>query len=134
MEKAFLFLLGLVILPLSEQKRNLYQFMKNRTRSLLLTAALLLVGTAGLQAQSDPFTFSNGDSSATGEFSDTSSKLNVVIQFAFYVMYLIGGTMLAASGFKLKAGDMPGFYKMAAGGVVIFLSPFLIGSLLSMSQ
>ena len=82
---------------------------------------------AQAHAQADP-TFKFNDTN-NAELTDTASQLNKVIKFSFYVMYLIGGLMLASSGFKLKAGDMPGFYKMAAGGVVVFLSPFLIKGL-----
>lgn len=87
---------------------------------------------AVMASESDePFKFGNAN---LEDFDDTGGALRLITRFAFYIMYLLGGLMLAASGFKLKAGDMQGFYKMAAGGVVVFLSPFLIDALLSIGE
>lgn len=104
-------------------------------RFLGLCSLLYLTLSGSLFGQSagsdEPFEFGNADLS---EFDDTGSALRLITRFAFYIMYLLGGLMLAASGFKLKAGDMQGFYKMAAGGVVVFLSPFLIDALLGIGE
>lgn len=101
-------------------------------KSLLTSAAFLLMGSAASAADT-AFAF-DSTSAELNEFSETGGALRTVIRFSFYIMYLIGGLMLAASGFKLKAGDMPGFYKMAAGGVFIFLAPFLIQALVNLSS
>jgi hypothetical protein len=106
-----------------------------KLKQLFATSLLLVLGSSAAMAagasSDDAFKF--GDSSLE-EFDETGGALRLIIRFAFYIMYLIGGLMLAASGFKLKAGDMPGFYKMAAGGVFVFLSPFLIDALVNIGD
>jgi hypothetical protein len=101
----------------------------------LLTVSCFLALQSSLMADpaiaEDPFAFGDGD---LGSFGETGGALRLISRFAFYIMYLLGGVMLAASGFKLKAGDMQGFYKMAAGSVVVFLSPFLIEAMMNVGD
>ena len=90
-------------------------------------AAMALICAAGsaYAANSDAFNFNN----TSGDFGDTTSKMEELANFVFYVMYLVGGVALTGAAFKLKQGDVPGFAKMAAGAGVMFIIPTLMRSL-----
>lgn len=106
---------------------------KQGARWLALGALSLFAHSAAFAQASTDNAFKFGESDLE-EFDQTGGAIRVVVRFAFYIMYLLGGIMIAASGFKLKAGDMPGFWKMCAGGVVVFISPFIIDALLKIGD
>jgi len=63
---------------------------------------------------------------ADSEFQETGESISSVTKFVFFILYMISGAFMAASGFKLSSGDIPGFIKMVAGGIFMFLAPKLI--------
>lgn len=97
---------------------------RNNKKSLLFFAALVAAANAHA-VNDDVFNFNN----TAGDFSDTTGKMEELANFAFYAMYLVGGVVLTGAAFKLKAGDVQGFAKMAAGAAVLFVIPTIMRSL-----
>lgn len=104
-------------------KKLAYPFSKNK-KGIFFFAALLAAANA-FALNDDVFNFNN----TSGDFSDTTGKMEELTNFAFYAMYLVGGIVLTGAAFKLKAGDVPGFAKMAAGAGVLFVIPTIMRSL-----
>jgi hypothetical protein len=104
--------------------QNLTQTLGLRFRAclpllLVMAFSYLLMGNAWA---SDP-TFSFDEPSDT---SGITYGLKSIVQYVFYVFYLLGGIMLGVGAFKLKQGDLPGFGKMIAGGVALFFTPAIV--------
>jgi len=96
---------------------------------LLRASAFGIAGFYSIQnamATTSPFQWSD---TATEGFTTTGAEVGKVVKFAFFILYMLGGTFMAASGFKLSQGDIPGFLKMCGGGVFLFLTPKLIKEL-----
>jgi hypothetical protein len=77
----------------------------------------------------------NAWADSTFNFDEPSDKsgitygLKSIVQYVFYVFYLLGGIMIGVGAFKLKQGDLPGFGKMIAGGVALFFTPAIVSLL-----
>lgn len=100
--------------------------------SALFGSAQALAASAGtVGAQGNQFAM---DGKVDTEFGSSATALSKLMKFISFGGYIIGSVMMAMSGFKLKAGDLPGFFKMLAGGAFIFLCPFLINNLSALSS
>jgi serine/threonine protein kinase len=73
-----------------------------------------------------PVTEAESFSPITGGISESVSKLSRVVNL---VLYLVGGVNIAAGGFRLFQGDIPGFSRSFVVGLIAFLIPVGIGFL-----
>lgn len=92
--------------------------------SLLATAAYATGGDATVISDSV-----SANTAPTGAFSEIVKKLNSVIGFVYWVIYIVAAILITMAGFDLKDGKIAEFAKKLVGGLAVFGSKFLIAAL-----
>jgi hypothetical protein len=102
--------------------------MKNRysrfsfVHLLLAVVAVLVVFADPSQANNINF-FTN---SPTTGGTNLAAGIGSIIEWVYWIFYLLGAVFMGVGAFKLKQGDMGGFGKNMAGGATLFFVPAAI--------
>lgn len=100
---------------------------------LLLLAVFMVVDAsagAGSGLTKDTFFADNVQQGST----KISTGLNQLVQWVYWIFYLLGAVIMGMGAFKLKQGDVAGFGKNMAGGATLFFVPAAIKVFRSIGQ
>jgi len=98
---------------------------------LLAVVAVLVVFADHSQANNSINFFTN---SPTGGGTQLQTGIGQIIEWVYWIFYLLGAVFMGLGAFKLKQGDMGGFGKNMAGGATLFFVPAAIKLFRSIGQ
>jgi|ERR1035438_7091197 hypothetical protein len=104
----------------------------NKVAKIIVAVAVVgLLSTSAFAASttgSDPLTGINAPQTNSA-WTNVQGMVGTVLGFVYWCMYIVAAVLITMSGFKLKAGDIPGFAKTLIGGMAVFGSKFLVQAL-----
>ena len=97
---------------------------------LMSASAVAQAGGAGSGLDKSAFF---ADNVVQGD-TQVAKGLGQLVQWVYWIFYLLGAVIMGTGAFKLKQGDVAGFGKNMAGGATLFFVPSAIKVFRSIGQ